>query len=138
MIRLLTDRADIKRDADYNTFFTNLKLLIIMSKSFLNGYPLEEQRLKEIIRTAEDVANDCVDWKGQRTNFRSVADSKRSIQLDHTFFERARLLATMSKSFAQGNPVGDHRRMALNKNIEDLCSMLQYVPAQELKDMKTA
>ena len=138
MIRLLSDRPDIKQDPNYNSFFTNLKLLIIMSKAFLNGYPLEEQRLKEIIRTAEGVAEDCVDWKGQRTNFRSFADSKRSIQLDHIFFERARLLATMSKSFAQGNPIGDHRRMALNKNIEDLCSMLQYVPAQENRDTKTA
>ncbi len=134
MIRLLTDRPDIKRDPDYNTFFTNLKLLIIMSKAFLNGYALEEQRLKEIIRTSEDVAKDCVDWKGQKTNFRSIADSKRSLQLDHIFFERARLLATMSKSFAQGNPVGDHRRMALNKNIDDLCSMLQYVPTQNYQD----
>ena len=134
MIRLLSDRPDIKHDSDYNTFFTNLKLLIIMSKAFLNGYPLEEQRLKEIIRTAEDVAKDCVDWKGKRTNFRSISDSKRSIQLDHIFFERARLLATMSNSFAQGNPVGDNRRMVLYKNIDDLCGMLQYVPAQNNKD----
>jgi len=137
MIRLLSDRPDIKQDPNYNTFFTNLKLLIIMSKAFLNGYPLEEQRLKEIIRTAEDVAKDCVDWKGKGTNFRSKAESKGSIQLDHIFFERVRLLAYMSKSFAQGNPVGDHRRMALNKNIDDLCDMLQYVPAQEYKDTKT-
>ena len=137
MIRLLSDRPDIKQDQNYNTFFTNLKLLIIMSKAFLNGYPLEEQRLKEIIRTAEDVTKDCVDWKGQGSNFRSIADSKRSIQLDNIFFERVRLLAFMSKSFAQGNPVGDHRRMALNKNIDDLCGMLQYVPAQEYKDTKT-
>ena len=138
MIRLLSDRPDIKQDPNYNTFITNLKLLIIMSKAFLNGYPLEEQRIKEIIRTAEDVTKDCVDWKGQRTNFRSIVDSKKSIQLDHIFFERVRLLAFMSKSFAQGNPVGDHRRMALNKNIDDLCSMLQYVPAQEYEDTKTA
>ena len=137
MIRLLSDRPDIKQDPNYNTFFTNLKLLIIMSKAFLNGYPLEEQRLKEIIRTTEDVAKDCVDWKGKGTNFRSISDSKRSIQLDHIFFERVRLLAFMSKSFAQGNPVGDHRRMVLNKNIDDLCGMLQYVPAQEYKDTKT-
>jgi hypothetical protein len=138
MIRLLSDRPDIKQDPNYNTFFTNLKLLIIMSKAFLNDYPLEEQRLKEIIRTAEDVAKDCVDWKGQRANFRSIADSKRSIQLDHIFFERVRLLAIMAKSFAQGNPVGDHRRMTLNRNIDDLCGMLQYVPAQKYKDTKTA
>ena len=138
MIRLLSDRPDFKQDPEYNSFFTNLKLLIIMSKAFLNGYPLEEQRLNKIIQTAEEVAKDCVDWKGQRTNFRSISDTKKSIQLDHIFFERARLLATMSKSFAQGNPVGEHRRMALNKNIDDLCNMLRYVPVQETNDTKTA
>jgi hypothetical protein len=138
MIRLLSDRVDIKQDGDYNTFFTKLKLLIIMSKAFLNGYPLEKQRLQEILHTAEDVAKDCVDWAGRRTNFRSIADTKKSMQLDHVFFERARLLATIAKSFAQGNPVGEHRRMALHRNIDELCRMLQYVPVQAQKDTKTA
>jgi hypothetical protein len=138
MIRLLSDRPDIKQDKDYNTFFTNLKLLIIMSKAFLNGYPLEEQRLKEIIRTAETVAKDCVDWAGRETNFRSIADTKKSIQLDYIFFERARLLATIAKSFAQGIPAGEHRRMALRRNIDELCRMLQYVPVKGQKDTKTA
>jgi len=136
MIRLISDRPDIKQDPNYNTFFTNLKLLIIMSKAFLNGYPIEEQRLKEIIRTAEDVVKDCIDWKGKKKNFRSVADFNKPIQLDHIFFERVKLLATMAKSFAQGNPAGDHRRMALKKNIDDLCDMLRYVPAQDDEDYK--
>jgi hypothetical protein len=138
MIRLVSDRQDIKQDGDYNTFFTKLKLLIIMSKAFLNGYPLEEQRLKEITRTAEEVAKDCVDWAGRKTNFRSIANTKNSIQLDYIFFERARLLATIAKSFANGNPVGEHRRMALRRNIDELCRILQYVPVQAQKDSKTA
>jgi len=138
MIRLVSDRQDIKQDGDYNTFFTKLKLLIIMSKAFLNGYPLEKQRLDEIIRTAEEVAQDCVDWAGRRTNFRSIADTKKSLQLDYIFFERARLLATIAKSFAQGDPVGEHRRMALHRNIDELCRVLQYVPMQAEKDTKTA
>jgi hypothetical protein len=137
MIRLLSDRRDIKQDGDYNTFFTKLKLLIIMSKAFLNGYPLDEQRLNEIMRTAEAVAKDCVDWAGQRINFRSIADTKKSMQLDHIFFERARLLATIAKSFAKGNPVGEHRRMVLRRNIDELCRMLQYVPVPAQKDTKT-
>ena len=138
MIRLISDRRDIKLDADYNTFFTKLKLLIIMSKAFLNGYPLEEQRLKEIVQTAEDVAKDCVDWAGRRPNFRAIADTKKSMQLDYIFFERARLLATIAKSFAKGNPFGEHRRMALQRNIDELCRMLEYVPVQGQNKAKTA
>ena len=81
---------------------------------------------------------DSVDWKGQRDNFRSNSEYKNVLHLDHIFFERVKLLAVMAKSLAQGNPMGHHRQMALNKNIDDLCDMLQYVPAQDYKDTKIA
>jgi hypothetical protein len=138
MMRLILDRSDVKKDPTYDTFFSKLKHLIIMSKAFLHEYHLEEQRLKEIIRTAEDVVKDCVDWKGQGNNFRSKAASKGLIQLEQIFYERVKLLAVMTKSFAQGNPMGHHRQMALNKNIDDLCDMLQYVPAQDYENTKIA
>lgn len=138
MKRLITDRTDIKQDDLYNSFFTKLKLLIILSKAFLHGYPIEEQRLKETIKIAEEVVKGCIDWKGQKDNFRTLAAQKKSIELNHVFYERVKLLAYMAKSFAQGNPVGDHRRMALNKNIDDLCGMLQYVPGKDYKDLKIA
>ena len=44
----------------------------------------------------------------------------------------------MAKSFAQGNPMGDHRRMVLNKNIDDLCGMLKYDSAQDYIDVEIA
>jgi len=138
MMRLITDRTDIKQDDTYNPFFSKLKLLIIMSKTFLSGYQMEKHRLKEIVIAAEEVVKDCVDWKGQKDNFRSEATQKGSLELDHVFYERVKLLAYMAKSFAQGNPVGDHRRMALNKNIDDLCGMLKYVPTQDDQESKSA
>lgn len=52
MMRLISDRPDIKQNKTYYTFFSKLKHLIIMSKAFLNGHPIEEQLLKEIIQTA--------------------------------------------------------------------------------------
>ena len=137
MMRMILDHTDIKKDPIYNTFFSMLRQLIIMSKAFLHGHPIEEQRLKEIIRTAEDVVKDYVDWKGQKDNFRSAAERMRFIGLNHVFYERVKLLAYMAKSFAQGNPVGDHRRMALKKNLDDLCDMLQYVPEQDYKNRES-
>jgi hypothetical protein len=138
MMRLISDRPDIKQNKTYSAFFSKLKHLIIMSKAFLNGHPIEEQRLKEIIQTAEEVVKDSVDWKGQRDNFRSNSEYKNVLHLDHIFFERVKLLAIMAKSLAQGNPMGDHRRMVLNKNIDDLCGMLKYAPAQDYIDAKIA
>lgn len=138
MMRLISDRPDIKQNKAYDTFFSKLKHLIIVSKAFLSGHPIEEQRLKEIIQIAEEVVKDCVDWKGERDNFRSNSEYKNALHLDHIFFERVKLLAIMAKSLAQGNPMGDHRRMVLNKNIDDLCGMLKYVPAQDYMDSNIA
>ena len=61
----------------------------------------------------------------------------RFIGLNHVFYERVKLLAYMAKSFAQGNLVGDHRRMALNRNLDDLCGMLQYVPEKDYKNRES-
>jgi hypothetical protein len=69
-----------------------------------------------------------VEWKGGRQNFRSMAESEDAFKFDHIFYQRVKLLATMAKSFAEGNPMGHYRKMALENNINDLCEMLKYVP----------
>ena len=136
MIRLITDRPDIKEKAHLNDFFSRLKLLIIMSKAFLGNYPLEKHRMDEIVEAAEQVIKDCVEWKGRHNNFRSEVKSEDVIKLDHIFFQQVKLLSTMSKSFAQGNPMGPYRRMALQENIQELCETLRYTP-QEVDPNKT-
>lgn len=130
MIRLITDRKDIKEKEHLNDFFSRLKLLIIMSKAFLGNYPLEKHRLEEIVKAAEQVIKDCVEWKGRYNNFRSDMQSEDIIKLDHIFFQRVKLLSTMAKSFAQGNPMGQYRRIALKENIHQLCESLRYTPQE--------
>jgi hypothetical protein len=128
MIRLISDSRDFKEKEYLHSFFTQIKMLIIMSKAFLGGYQLEPNRLKEIISSAEHVIKGCVEWKGRLQNFRSIAESEDIFKFDHIFYQRVKLLATMAKSFAQGNPMGHYRKMALENNINDLCEMLKYVP----------
>ena len=128
MIRLISDSRDFKEKEYLHSFFTRIKMLIIMSKAFLGGYPLEPNRLKEITSSAEHVIQGCVEWKGHRQNFRSMAESEDAFKFDHIFYQRVKLLATMAKSFAEGNPMGHYRKMALENNINDLCEMLKYVP----------
>lgn len=128
MIRLISDSRDFKEKEYLHVFFTQIKMLIVMSKAFLGGYPLEPNRLKEIISSAEDVIKGSVEWQGHLENFRSRADSEDIFKFDHIFYQRVKLLATMAKSFAEGNPMGNYRKMALENNINDLCEMLKYVP----------
>jgi len=102
-----------------------------MGKAFLENYPMGEYRMRAIIRNAEEVARDCVDWNGYFQNFRANTESGRMIALDHIFFQRVKLLAIMTKSYAENNPMGQHRRMAVRNNIDYLCETLGYAPSQE-------
>jgi len=131
MIRLISDRRDFKENEYLDSFFTKLKMLIIMSKAFLNGYPLEANRLTEIERAAEQIVKDCVEWQGPVDNFRTMAETEKKFSFNHIFFQRVKLLATMAKSFAQGTPMGSYRKIALENNIRDLCEMLRYIPQKE-------
>ena len=73
MIRLISDRKDFKEKEYLHDFFSRIKILIIMSKAFLGGYPLDPKRLEEIIDAADRAIKDCVEWKGRVQNFRSMA-----------------------------------------------------------------
>ena len=131
MIRLISDRDDIKEKPHLNDFFSKIKLLIIMSKAMMSSYPLEEHRLDEIIEAAESIIRDCVDWQGRCSNFRHLVRTESTVNMDDAFFQRAKLLAVMAKSFAQGNPMGLYRLRALMRNIDELCEMLRYVPLKD-------
>jgi hypothetical protein len=124
-------RQSMKKIQHHDIFLSRLKLLIIMAKAFTGNYPLGEHRLKAIARNAEIVARDCVDWNGYYNNFRSSPESNKLLEVDHIFYQRVKLLAIMAKSFAEGSPVGQHRRMAIQNNIDYICEALQFVPEEE-------
>jgi len=122
-----------------NLFFSRLKLLIIMSKAFLENCPMGEFRMQAVIRNADEVARDCVDWNGYFQNFRATTESGATLALDHIFFQRVKLLAIMTKSFAENNPMGQHRKMAVRNNIDYLCETLGYAPSlEEIEMLKVA
>lgn len=118
-----------------NIFFSRLKLLVIMAKAFLEYCPMGEYRMRAVIRNADEVAKDCVDWNGYFQNFRASTESGAMLALDHIFFQRVKLLAIMTKSFAENNPMGQHRRMAVRNNIDYICDTLNYAPSQEEIEM---
>jgi hypothetical protein len=139
MNRLGADPQNMKTMQNHDVFFSRLRLLVIMAKAFLNNYPTGEYRLKAIVRNAEAVAKDCVDWNGYYNNFRSSPESERLLENDHIFYQRVKLLAIMAKSFAEGNPVGQHRKMAIQNNIDYMCEALGFVPQEEdLRLLKVA
>ena len=130
MKRFGATRQDMKKIQHHDVFLSRLKLLVIMAKGFTGDYPLGEHRLKTIARNAETVARDCVDWNGYYNNFRSSPESDKLLEMDHIFYQRVKLLAIMAKAFAEGSPVGQHRRMAIRNNIDYICDALQFAPEE--------
>lgn len=131
MKRIGAARQDMQQMQQHDIFISRLKLLIVMAKAFTCNYPLGEHRCKAIVRNADAVARDCVDWNGYHTNFRSDQKSKKLLEVDHIFYQRVKLLAIMAKSFAEGSPVGQHRRMAIRSNIDYICEALRFIPEEE-------
>ena len=139
MKRIGAARQDMKKIQHHHVFLSRLRLLVIMAKAFTGDYPLGELRLRAIARNAETVVRDCVDWNGYYNNFRSSPESNKLLEVDHIFYQRVKLLAIMAKSFAEGSPVGQHRRMAIQNNIDYICEALQFSPEEEnLRLLKVA
>ena len=72
-------------------------------------------------------------WTGTGTTTISdrAPESNKLLEVDHIFYQRVKLLAIMAKSFAEGSPVGQHRRMAIRNNIDYICEALQFNPQEE-------
>ena len=118
----------------HDVFISRLKLLVIMAKAFLAGYPLGEHRKKAIVSTAKYVAGEVVDWGGQVTNFRGDLEARGNMGLDHIFFQRVKLLTVMARTFAEDYPIGYHRRRSIEDNLDKICETISF--NNLVRDMK--
>lgn len=108
-----------------------LKLLILMACAFLDGCPFGHHRRQTVIRNADRVARDFADGLFFSDSGPTDHDPLHHLAMDHIFHQRVRLMAVMAKSFAQGNPVGYHRRATMKNNIDYLCEALGFMPEKQ-------
>lgn len=119
-----SDMRPLKSD---DLFISRLKLLIIMSKAYLEGYPLGTQRAQAVIDNARAVSREITDWfGGEFVNFRSENEQHQGDPMDYYFFQRVKLLTVMAKGFAEGNPMGEFRKKAMAENLEHICNTLTF------------
>ena len=123
------DMRDMNLD---DTFLGRIKLLVIMLKTFLGDYPIEGYRQKAILKNAEAVHKVCEDWNRYILQIRSATEQKEGLEFDHIFNQRVSLLATMTKSFVAGNPMGYHRKMVIRSNMDYVCEALQFSPQKDI------
>lgn len=109
-----------------------LQLLIIMSKGYLKDYPLGEYRKEAIIENAEYVAQ-------YVKKHMAGLQSREEMDQEHVFHLRVELLAVMAKAFAEGYPMGEFRRQALEDNLNYICEAITFdSQAYDMKFMKVA
>ena len=109
-----------------DVFRSRLKLMIVMTKAYLNNYQLGGRRAAVIRNNARKLTEAVKDWDSYNDNaFGREGNRPVGNHLDHILFQRLRLLAVMAKSFAEGNPMGHHRKMALQNNIDYICESLR-------------
>ena len=109
---------------DEEIFFLRLKLLIIMAKGYLKGYPLGDWRKTAVNENARAVFYLSLHRIAQLDQAPGDGQVTLAAGLPRLFYQRAQLLAVMVSSFAMGNSVEAYRRQALTENIHHICDFL--------------
>lgn len=109
-----------------DVLISRLKLLVIMAKAALKGYPVGDYRKAAIVENARFVFYETL---GRIENSPSSAPLAQTSSIDHNqlahlFLQRAQLLAVMMNVFSRGKFKGRFRRKAMAENIEQICKYL--------------
>lgn len=104
---------------------SRLKLLIIMAKARLKGYPMGDFRRSAIVENARFVFYAAL-ARARATGAASSAPSASKTSVlerhhpEHLLLQRVQLLAVMMGAFAQGRSRGRFRKKAMAENIEQI------------------
>jgi hypothetical protein len=103
-------------------FFERLKLLIIMTKACLQGYPLGDCRAKAIAQNADFIFYQSLYRVGRKQD-PHLAEEKDGGAL--LLYQRTQLLAAMALCAARGDLAGGCRHKAVADNITRICDHLR-------------
>jgi len=107
-------------------FLLRLKLLIIMARAFLDGCPIEPHRKRAIINNAMHIKNEAVELGGLASKLPGGYNVSGEMDFGYIFYQRVKLLAVMAISFAEGNPMTEHRKEALDQNLTTISEALTF------------
>jgi hypothetical protein len=124
MLRLGSPSSETREMDLDDIFLARLKLMLIMTKAYLNGWPLGEHRRLAIIENAHHVESESIDLGGLATGISAPCKAVEPTEHDHVFYQRVKLLAVMVKAAAKGYPMGDHRKAAMQENLDIICQTL--------------
>lgn len=109
---------------DENIFLARLQLIVVMSKAYLEGFPIGKYRKQAIIENANSLfyLSLFAEHSEAGSDRPVVKDSIKTKQ----FYEKVRLLSVMAKAFAEGRLIGEQKRRELEKNIDYVCETITF------------
>jgi len=112
------------RKEDENIFLARLQLIVVMSKAYLQGFPIGKYRKQAIIENANSLFYLSLFVEHSEAGFDRpvVKDSTKTKQL----YEKVRLLSVMAKAFAEGRLIGEQKRRELQENIDYVCETIMF------------
>ena len=107
-------------------FLSRLQLLVIMAKAYLNRYPLGEFRQRSILENAALVQLDSEGLAEETSAWETEDPKSGEMDFDPVFYQRIKLLTVMAEAFAKGHSLEDHKREALEQNLESICETITF------------
>ena len=107
-------------------FLSRLQLLVIMAKAYLNQYPLGEFRQRSILENAALVQIDAEGLAEDASAGETDELDSDSMVFEPVFYQRIKLLTVMAEAFAKGHTLEDHKREALEHNLEAICEAITF------------
>lgn len=133
MIRVGAQPARMREMELDDIFLSRLHLLIIMTKSYLSGYPLGSFRERSILENAAFVKNDAEGLAEDIDFFGWEEIAQNGLRFEPVFYQRVKLLAVMAEAFAKGHALEAAKREALEKNLDRICETITF--SRTISDM---
>ncbi|KJS33061.1 MAG: hypothetical protein VR64_03895 [Desulfatitalea sp. BRH_c12] len=119
------------REMDINDIFiARTKLMIIMAKAYLDGFPLGDLQRRAMLENALHLETDCITVLADlisgpdRFVYKRIGES----EFDHKFYWKANLLAVMIKAVGQGYTLKKYQRGEMQDYIDHTCKTLMFRP----------
>jgi len=109
---------------DNDIFLARLQLIVVMSKAYLEGFPIGKHRKQAIIENANTLFY--MSLSAEHAEAGSDHQVNKDAIKTKQIYEKVRLLSVMAKAFAEDRLVGEQKRKELQENIDYICEMTVF------------
>ncbi|RLC32558.1 MAG: hypothetical protein DRH32_02705 [Deltaproteobacteria bacterium] len=126
MIRLGSTPQDMHEMSIDDIFLARLKLLIIMTKACLSGYPLGRYRRNAIASNARIIESEAVDLGDLDAGISPHFTTMEISDSEKIFYRNVRVLAVTALDFAADGETSGSEREKLNSVLDTICEFITF------------